>query len=235
MSRTGTLAAIALALTFGQTSAQADDDFWQIPPRQLYAADAEFCAHFAAAVRERREWDDTPFRIALPVGATIVEPQRSLGYEYGGSSAYYAFDIDNDGVTNHVVGVHERTHAIDGDAYYVYESEPPAAPPIRTADFQRETRLHHAQAAKRTLPIGWEKYPSGGDANYSANVPQNLAPYFPLRYFYLQPFVFDGLTYFRTATTVLDYRHLQLIARPERDGSLTTLCLFSFEPIPSRP
>ena len=43
------------------------------------------------------------------------------------------------------------------------------------------------------------------------------------------------LTYFRTATTVLEYRHLQLIVRPERDGSLTTLCVFSFEPIPRSP
>lgn len=207
----------------------------------LFAKDDQFCAQFPLLPIPRgRNIDNIAPRIGLPSDAQPVEATGSSPYEYSGSYQQYDFDIDNDGKKEIVIGLHARTHARDGDIYFVYADEKIPDPRVDTAGYT-QSELAYAEAAKQIFPQDWSE-PVGNEdqsiqyyldrGEYSvknAGAPWwdgNDTPQFSFRYWYLWPFRYKQSTYFLSWSQEAHQRHWYTILRPETNHQITEMCVF---------
>ncbi len=207
----------------------------------LYARDEQFCEIF-----QYGGTDNNSSRVDLPVDAKPVEAENRSDYEYAGSYYHYTFDIDNDGRTERVVGLEARTHAHDGDIFFVYRGETVPKPIVQKAG-KMKTMTVYAKAAARILPQYWSDYAGAaerrlaveGDLEGAYAVTSVASPWwnnedtpiFRFRYWYLRPFRYDQTTYFLTSSREASRLHWHTVLRPEPDGHVTEMCVFQIVPV----
>jgi hypothetical protein len=216
------LLACGLSSCIHGTSIQADP----VAPGALAAekaADPAFCRLFREADRG----------VALPEAARAVEASSTWSYEYAGQYARYDFDIDNDGKSDAVVGLHAYTHYRDGDVYFVFDQGtvvPVAAMPGNRPRDEGSERAFE-RAATRIVPHAWVGAQRAlvdadeDDASLVArNAGQQLA--FRVRYLHLSPFRLDGTTYFISSSEEPALSRWVGVFRPEPGNRISQVCLF---------
>jgi hypothetical protein len=208
----------------------------------LFATDTQFCSQFQLLSQPRgRPGDNLWPRVGLPDGAETVEADASSSYEYAGRYQYYTFDINNDGQSDTVVGLHARSHYRDGDIYFVYAGNPVPKSVVENVGATRR-ELPYAKAATRILPHYWSDYAGadeqqladkdkddGAYAVKSVTTPwwdRNDTPIFYFRYWYLWPFRYKESTYFLTWSQEGNKQHWYTVLRPEPKYQVTEMCVF---------
>jgi hypothetical protein len=204
----------------------------------LYAKDKRFCSQFKLLSQPRgRDVDNIwPF-IGLPDSSDAIEADTSSSSEFAGAYRHYTFDINNDGKNESVVGLHARSHAQDGDTYFVYENDT-----VPNPVFEDVSEATYAKAATRILPHSWNAnrgadkeslvdYERGDGAYRVKGVAapwwdSSDKPIFRFRYWYLWPFRYKDSTYFLTWSQEADKRHWYTVLRPTSKYGVVEMCAF---------
>lgn len=213
-----------------------------VPPAEgsfvtVYAKDQAFCRQFSAGSSESSTWGNRDSGVALPKAAAVVKSEGSLPYEYSGSYQRYSFDINNDGKTETVLGLHSRTHYRDGDVYFVLPG-PISELPTESGKRKTDSEERYAGVAVRILPQHWVstktpdplevQEPYRFKASVTAWWDSDDHPMFETRYLYLMPFQFSGTTYFLSWSQQADAQHWVFVLRPRPDYSVEEACIFQF-------
>lgn len=130
-------------------------------------------------------------------------------------------DVNNDMQEDDIIALHARTHAEDDDTFYVYDSRPVSDEPKNVDPDSKES--FYRQSASRVVPDAWGLWPGHVQAPWWD---PSDKPEFRPQYLYLEPFRWEGVTYFMTGSAEVDKRHWHLILRPEPNNSVTTMCAF---------
>jgi hypothetical protein len=158
----------------------------------------------------------------MPVGGDFYSNALPPdGYEPRSDDNPMKFDANNDQKEDNVVGLHWRSHAMDSDTFYVYDSKP--VPDEAQGPDARALVSFLRQSATHIIPDTWGKWPDHVSAPWwdPADPPD-----FQLPYLYVQPFRWQGVTYFMTGSAEVDKAHWYLVLRPEPNFSVTTMCAF---------
>jgi hypothetical protein len=208
----------------------------------LFAKDKKFCEQFQLVSSSNvRSIDNISPRIQLPEDAEVIESDKTTPYEYNGNYQQYSFDINNDGEDETVVGLHARTHAQDGDTFYIFSDNVVPNPVVKNVG-NTQSELAYEKAATQIIPRDWFNHSgatdreSGGKDNGNGNYEvksvgapwwdSNDKPIFRFRYLYLLPFEFGDSTYFLTWSQEGNKQHWYTILRPEPNSQATEMCVF---------
>ncbi len=139
-------------------------------------------------------------------------------------------DMNNDGVDDKVLKLSARTHAHDGEAFFLYDTKLPD---------EKGRTLDYAKSATHIFPYHWfgetvkftDKYvdfPNSSHKLLNAKAPwwsKEDSPVFDLRYSYWKPLRYKGTTYFYVSKFE-NLGNWRAVIRPEKNHTLTEICIF---------